>query len=69
MHYIMSPDLFNSLCNVRGFTSCNGETYKEHIIIIFEKLLDEETRLKIIDAKNDEEALKLIPFSHTHNYQ
>ena len=65
----MAPEMYYSLCNVRGFTECNGETYKEHIIIIFEKLLDEETRLKIIDAKNDEEALKLIPFSYTHNYQ
>jgi hypothetical protein len=69
MEYIMPPEMYYSLCNVRGFTEWNGETYKEHIIIIFDKLLDEETRLKIIDAKSDEDALKLIPFHYTHNYQ
>ena len=65
----MTPEMYYSLKCVRGFTECNGETYKEHIIIIFDKLLDEETRLKIIEAKTDEEALKLIPFPYTHNYQ
>ena len=30
----MSPDLYFSLCQVRGFTDMNGDTYQKHIILI-----------------------------------
>ena len=36
MKYLMSPDLYFSLCNVRGFTDMNGDTYQKHIILILE---------------------------------
>ena len=35
----MNPELFYSLCNVRGFNEMNGSTYQEHITIILDKYL------------------------------
>ena len=33
--YIMAPELFGGLKHVSGFTNLNGNTYTEHICIIF----------------------------------
>ena len=68
MEYIMTTELFNSLCNVRGFNDINGQTYNEHIIIILGNLLDEETKESILKSETSAEALKLLPFEYTHNY-
>ena len=62
----MTPDLYYSLGNVRGFTEMNGKTYQEHIIIILGEFLNEETKNKIRKTKTDEDALALIPFPYTH---
>ena len=64
----MTTELFNSLCNVRGFNDINGQTYNEHIIIILGNLLDEETKESILKSETSAEALKLLPFEYTHNY-
>ena len=69
MKYIMTPNLYYSLNNVRGFTEMNGKSYKEHIIIILGEFLDEETKNKIRKTITDEEALQLIPFPYTHNME
>ena len=65
----MTPNLYYSLNNVRGFTEMNGKSYKEHIIIILGECLDEETKNKIRKTITDEEALQLIPFPYTHNME
>lgn len=65
----MTPNLYYSLNNVRGFTEMNGKSYKEHIIIILGEFLDEETKNKIRNTITDEEALQLIPFPYTHNME
>ena len=44
MKYIMTPNLYYSLNNVRGFKAMNGKSYKEHIIIILGEFLNEETK-------------------------
>ena len=67
MKFIMTPNLYYSLNNVRGFTEMNGKRYQEHIIIILGEFLDEETKNKIRKTITDEEALELIPFPYTHN--
>ena len=69
MKYIMTPNLYYSLNNVRGFTEMNGKSYKEHIIIILGEFLNEETKNKIRKTITDEEALQLIPFPYTHNME
>ena len=42
MYYIMLPELYYSLTNVRGFSDLNGKTYKEHIVVILENVLTDE---------------------------
>ena len=67
MKFIMMPNLYYSLKNVRGFTEMNGKRYQEHITIILGEFLNEETKNKIRKTITDEEALELIPFPYTHN--
>lgn len=69
MEYIMAPEMYYSLTRVSGFTECNGETYKEHILIIFNDKLSEKERLYILEAGSDDEALSRIPFKFTHNFE
>ena len=40
----MPPELFHELKFVNGFTKSNGETYIEHICIIFSKILSEDQK-------------------------
>ena len=56
----MNPELFYSLCNVRGFNEMNGETYQEHITIILDKYLTEDVKEKILASETVEEALSEI---------
>ncbi len=65
----MAPEMYRSLKCVRGFTDLNGDTYKEHILIIFKEFLTEKDRKRVIGSRNDEQALKSLPFEITHEYQ
>ena len=69
MHYLMSPDLYFSLCQVRGFTDMNGDTYQKHIIIILGDYLSEDIKEKILKSESVEEALNLINIPYTHQHQ
>ena len=69
MNYLMSPDLYFSLCQVRGFTTMNGDTYQKHIIIILGDYLSEDIKEKILKSESVEEALNLINIPYTHQHQ
>jgi hypothetical protein len=59
MDYIMSPELFSQLSNVRGFTNMNGSNYQEHINMIFDNRLNQEDKNNIL-TMNIENALSYI---------
>tara|TARA_B100001093_G_C25911324_1_gene628682 strand:+ start:190 stop:411 length:222 start_codon:yes stop_codon:yes gene_type:complete len=65
----MPPEMYYSLKSVRGFSNLNGDTYKEHILIIFKEFLTEKDRKRVIGSSSDEKALKSLPFEITHEYQ
>ncbi len=65
----MPPEMYYSLKCVKGFTDLNGETYKEHILIIFKEFLTEKDRKRVIGSRTDEQALKSLPFEITHEFQ
>ena len=69
MHYIMSPELYYSLTNVKGFTNLNGKTYQEQIIVTLGNLLTDELKTSILNTKSNEDALTLLPFDYTHDHQ
>ena len=56
----MSPQLYNDLTFVRGFTRANGDTYQKHITIILEKELNNEQREVILATTNIENSLNLL---------
>ena len=56
----MSPELYNNLTFVRGFTNANGDTYQKHITLILEKHLNNEQREEILATTNIENALNLL---------
>jgi len=66
--YIMPPDLFEHLKNVRGFTDKNGTTYIEHICIRFNTHLTDDQQKKIKSQKSIHDALnslkEIINFTH-----
>ena len=64
-HYLMHPNLFASLKSVHGFTSMNGETYPQHICIIFKNHLTEEQKKEIMKKKTAE-ALTYLKTVITH---
>lgn len=68
MYYLMPPQLYNNLINVRGFTDKNGDTYQKHIIIILGKYLSDKVKEKILTTDNIEDALKLIDIPYSHQY-
>ena len=53
----MSPDLYFSLCQVRGFTDMNGDTYLKHTILTLGDLLSVDIKEKIMLSESIEEAL------------
>lgn len=74
MIYIMSPQLFNQLCNVDGFTDHNGTNYTNHILIMVNnsiyKLTDIQKEI-ILKSETPGKALsKLEEFGiiYTHIY-
>ncbi len=66
--YIMTPALFENLKSVNGFTNLNGNTYKEHICIIFSSALTDEQKINIINKTTCDDALKylgtIIQYTH-----
>lgn len=69
----MSPELYDRLTYVRGFTTANGKSYQEHINIIFHDILTNEQKCAILQINNIENALsKLneynIEYSHEQQY-
>ena len=68
MYYLMSPELYNSLSNVSGFTTLNGKTYQEHIVLILGKYLSKKIKKKILNSNNIEQALELINIPYSHQY-
>ena len=69
--YIMHPKLHKELCSVNGFSNLNGDNYMKHICIIFDKNLNSQQKIKILDCKTNTQALnKLNSFglNYTHTY-
>ena len=66
--YIMSPNLYNGLSSVQGFTDHNGKTYTEHICIIFKNKLTEMQKNNIKNQQTTAEALDylktIVDFTH-----
>ncbi len=60
--YIMTPELFGGLKHVSGFTNLNGNTYTEHICIIFNEILSEDQKKTIMSMATNKalEYLKTI---------
>ena len=68
--YIMTPYMFNNLKNVSGFTGMNGETYSEHICILFDSQLSENQKEKIKSEQTPQVALDYLGtiVEYTHDY-
>ena len=70
--YIMSEDLYNQLCVVNGFTTCNGATYQEHIIRIAGDRIPQSLHCIIEKAVSGEEALQILNdngVTFTHKFE
>lgn len=67
--YIMSPEIFDGLKQVNGFTNFNGKTYTEHICIIFNEILSEDQKKTIMSMATSkaQEYLKTI-VNYTTSY-
>ena len=68
MMYIMAPAMFESLKEISGFVDANGNTYIEHICIIFNSELTVEQKQHIKTKKNAKEALNYLKtiINYTH---
>jgi hypothetical protein len=70
--YIMSPEQYYSLCQVRGFSDYNGISYQEHIVRIFNNRLTKDKKQKILSITDDQESLKILEqynIKFTHVYE
>lgn len=71
MIYLMSPDLYNTLTMVSGFTNRNGNTYQEHIIKTLNNQLNKDIKEQIIKTATSKDALNILEnnnIEYTHNY-
>jgi len=71
MIYLMSPDLYNTLTMVSGFTNRNGNTYQEHIIKTLNNQLNKDIKEEIIKTTTSKDALNILEnnnIEYTHNY-
>lgn len=71
MIYLMSPDLYNTLTMVNGFTNRNGNTYQEHIIKTLNNQLNKDIKEEIIKTTTSKDALNILEnnnIEYTHNY-
>lgn len=70
--YLMTPELFQQLSNVRGFNNLNGVTYQDHIIIIFSDSLTSSQKDEVKKCENELDALDYLKnqlIDLTHNYE
>jgi hypothetical protein len=71
MIYLMSPDLYNTLTMVSGFTNRNGNTYQEHIIKTLNNQINKDIKEEIIKTTTSKDALNILEnnnIEYTHNY-
>lgn len=71
-HYLMTPHLHKDLKQVNGFTNLNGDTYMIYIIIVLDKYLSSQQKIKIIECNSETQALnklKSFGIKFTHNYE
>lgn len=71
MIYLMSPDLYNTLTMVNGFTNRNGNTYQEHIIKTLNNQINKDIKEEIIKTTTSKDALNILEnnnIEYTHNY-
>jgi hypothetical protein len=75
MTYLMSPDLFNQLTCVQGFTNLNGKNYVEHILMVLKDVLTEECKKELNGVVSDLDIssksidiLKKYNIDFTHKY-
>ena len=70
--YMMHPKIHKDLSGINGFTNLNGDSYMKHICIIFDKELNSQQKIKILECKTTKQALYklcLFGYSYTHSYQ
>lgn len=71
MNYIMKEEMFNQLSFVTGFNRLNGDTYQQHITIIFKDKLNENQKNTILNQVSGKDALKILNqfnINYTHKY-
>lgn len=71
MSYLMSPELYDILIMVSGFTKCNGKTYQEHIIKTLKNKLTKDIKEEIIKTTTSNDALSVLQknnIEYTHDY-
>jgi hypothetical protein len=66
----MTEQLFDDLKYVHGFCNVNGETYRDHICIIFNRKLTDDQKKIIMSKNNSTEALAYLEniINFTHKY-
>jgi hypothetical protein len=70
MIYLMTPDMFGNLSNVRGFNEMNGYTYQEYIVKQL-PILPKELEEKILKTETIDDALDILlmnNMSYTHDF-
>ena len=70
-NYIMTETLFNQLRFVHGFTEINGQTYREHILIIAGKRIPIHLHSIIREVSSGTAALNILKehnIPYTHDY-
>jgi len=70
--YIMHPNLYYNLCNVRGFCDLNGNTYNEYVYITLDNKIDDTIRHNIVNAINEDAVLDVLKnnnINYTHDYE
>ena len=66
----MKEEMFNQLSFVAGFNRLNGDTYQQHITIIFKDKLNETQKNTILNQVSGKDALNLLTtfnISYKHN--
>ena len=69
IQYLMSPELYEQLKFVRGFTDINGDSYMKHIVMILKEVLTDELKQLILKQTSDQDALAILKdhsISYTH---
>ena len=56
--YLMTPEVFLSLCNVSGFNNLNGNSYNEHVCIILQ--IDGKLKNQIICCETYDSIMNIL---------